>query len=42
MERETVQQALLTELLTIRAGRLSNTVCIKSQSVSCEETRFAN
>ena len=42
MELETVQQALLTELLTVRTARLSDTVCIKSQSVSCEETRFAN
>ena len=42
MELKTVQQALLTELLAVRTARLSDTVCIKSQSVSCEETRFAN
>jgi len=42
IELETIQKALLAELLTVRTARLSDTVCIKSQSISCEQTRFAN
>src|SRR5271165_7598745 len=39
MKPKTIQQALLTELFAVRTARLGDTVCVKCQSVSHEETR---
>src|SRR5271157_5969302 len=42
MKHKTIQQALLTELLAVPTERLGDTVCVKCQSVSHEETGLAD